>query len=82
MEGLSGVGHAAARGLGPLRYSKNTPRMLSRVMTSKLPVLVPIQRAPFPGPSWVLPTSELWEAGDLPGSACAIEVEGLAAPQL
>ena len=26
---------------------------------------------------WVLPTSELWEAGERPGSACAIEVEGL-----
>ena len=29
------------------------------------------------GYSWVLPTPELWEAGERPGSACAIEVEGL-----
>ena len=35
------------------------------------------ERAPVPGPSWVLPTSELWEAGERPGSACATEVEGL-----
>ena len=28
------------------------------------------------GPSWVLPTSELWEAGERPGLTCAIEVEG------
>ena len=33
-----------------------------------------------PCPSWVLPTSELWEAGERLGSACAIEVEGLQPP--
>ena len=35
------------------------------------------KRVPVPVPSWALPTPMLWEAGERPGSACAIEVEGL-----
>ena len=37
----------------------------------------PGEPAPVPGPSWVLPSSWLQEAGKRPGSTFAIEVEGL-----
>ena len=35
------------------------------------------ERVQVPGPSWALPTPMLWEAGERPGSACAIEVKAL-----